>query len=214
VVPLGPPWCDRCGLPAERPISSCAGCPPREVAAARAPFLFAGPVRAAVHRLKFSGWRAVAEALGAAMVAIAPATEPDAIAWVPLSRRRLRRRGFDQAERLADAVGARLGIPVLPLLIRTTDSSPQARRGGAERRTALVGAFRVSRRPPAEVLLVDDVLTTGATAAACARALLDAGVGRVALLTAARAASRATPARYTQPGSRPGLWLPGEEAPR
>lgn len=215
-VPLAPPWCARCGLPTEREVALCRSCPPREIATARAPFLFGGPVRAAVHRLKFSGWRAVAEALAAAMVTVPPpGVRPEVVAWVPLSHRRLAERGFDQAAALARIVGRRLGLPVEGLLLRTSDTSPQARRGGAERRAAMAGAFRVSRRPvPATVLLVDDVLTTGATAAACAHALLEGGGHSVHLLTAARAVSGPLPPRYTRLGSRPGLWLPGEKAPR
>jgi len=214
MVPLMPPWCRRCGLPAERSTARCRDCPPSEITATRSPFLFHGPVREAVHRLKYSGWRAVAEALGAAMQVVAPAEVADVVTWVPLSSRRLRERGFDQARRLANAVAPRLGLPVASLLVRVADTAPQARRGGQARRAVMAGAFRARARSPGRVMLVDDVLTTGATAGACARALLDAGAERVVLLTAARAASGPLRAGYTQPGSRPGLWLPGEEAPR
>lgn len=188
--PFGPPWCARCGLPADRDVARCPECPPPPVDLARAAFLFAGPARSAVHRLKFSGWRTVAQALGSAAAAAWDAPV-DAVTWVPLSRRRLAERGFDQARALARVVARRRGVQLEALLERVADTSPQARRGGADRRTALEGVFR-SRGdlPAARVLLVDDVLTTGATAAACAAALRRAGVGWVGVLTVARASSR------------------------
>ena len=69
---------------------------------ARAPFLFHGPARHAVHRLKYAGWRPVAAALGGAMVsAWPPAADIEVVTWVPLSRRRAAERGFDQARALA-----------------------------------------------------------------------------------------------------------------
>src|SRR5919201_1934996 len=64
---VAPPLCRRCGRPTPEPIPACRDCPPEPVESARAPFLFHGPARTALHRLKFSGWRAVAEALGTAM---------------------------------------------------------------------------------------------------------------------------------------------------
>jgi predicted amidophosphoribosyltransferase len=202
--------CSRCGCPTEEPVARCPDCPPRPVERARSPFLFDGPVRAALHRLKFSGWRSVAEALGASMAAVweDPA---DAATWVPLSGKRLARRGYDQARALAIVVASRLQIPLVPMLRRPADTPPQARRGGVERREAVQKAFQplprpAGRNPPPRVLLVDDVLTTGATAAACARVLHAAGVKEVALLTAARALSGGIPARcYTRAGSRLGL---------
>jgi predicted amidophosphoribosyltransferase len=210
LVPLSSPWCATCGCPADRPISRCHQCPPRPVSSARAPFLFRGPARAAVHRLKFTGWRDVAGALGAAMVAVNE-FEADAVAWVPLSRTRLAGRGFDQSRALALEVGKRIGRPVRRLLARTGETPPQARRPGPERRLAMRGMFRAVDRAFPRVLLVDDVLTTGATAAACAAALRDAGARDVALLTAARAVFGRLPAHcYTRPGSRLGLWLPGD----
>ncbi|MEX2203227.1 MAG: double zinc ribbon domain-containing protein [Actinomycetota bacterium] len=209
IVVLRPPGCARCGAPAPRAVETCRHCPPEPLVAARSPFLFEGPVRRAVHRLKFAGWRPVAEALGAAMAGSCD-LRADAITWVPLSRRREAARGFDQARALARAVAPRLDLPLVPLLRRVADAGPQARRGGDERRRAMLGAFAGARTAPARVLLVDDVLTTGATAAACASALVAAGASEVSLLTAARAVSGEVSDLYSTPGLRSGLWLPGE----
>jgi predicted amidophosphoribosyltransferase len=137
----------------------------------------------------------------------------DVVTWVPLSRRRQAARGFDQARALARAVAPLLGVPAVGLLRRTADLGPQARRAGAERRRAMLEAFTPRGRSSGRVLLVDDVLTTGSTAAACARVVQEAGAEEVFVLTAARAASGAMADLYSAPGSRPGLWLPGERLP-
>ncbi len=240
LLALERPWCERCGAPAPAPRTRCRACPPPEIERARAPFLFEGPARNAIHHLKFEGWRGVAEALGASMAAVAgpwgpaetsgtqaasPAAGPDspvdAVTWVPLSARRLAERGFDQARALAEVVGSRLHLPVARLLVRTTDTGSQARRSGPMRRAAMAGAFESAGQPPPLVLLVDDVLTTGATAAACARTLLDAGASRVRLLTAARALApaeraqlRPGPGRYTRMGLAPGSVVARGNVPR
>jgi ComF family protein len=164
----------------------------------------------AIHRLKFAGWKDVGPALAAAMCSL-DLPRAGAVTWVPLSRRRLAERGFDQAEVLARAMARRLELPVKRLLRRSSGSSSQARRTASERRRAMIGAFEALRSPPPQVLLVDDVLTTGSTAAACAEALRAAGARQVHLCTAVRALRRAPTASYTHPaGSRSGLWLPGD----
>jgi ComF family protein len=163
---------------------------------ARAPFLYEGPISQAIRGMKFSGWHALGAHLAAAMAEVAGDLLPaDVVAWVPLARRRLRRRGFDQAEVLASALANRLDLPSSGLLRRIRDTTAQARKGGSERRRALEGAFEAGEVPPGTVLLVDDVLTTGATAAACARTLKRAGASQVSVLTAARSLGGPVPAR-------------------
>ncbi len=198
---LSPPWCERCGAPSGEDTRSCGECPPSSIACARAPFAFEGPARASVHHLKYRGVRGVGRALAAAMATCAPAGA-DVVTWVPLTRRRQAERGFDQARVLAVALGRELDLPVRRLLRRVVANGPQAKRDAAARRSAMRGSFVVRRgiRAPAHVLLVDDVLTTGATAAACAEALLASGVTDVSLVVAARALLRAGRHAYTRPG--------------
>ncbi|MGZ8596904.1 MAG: double zinc ribbon domain-containing protein [Actinomycetota bacterium] len=209
---LVPPWCERCGAPSSvGEVSRCDECPPEQIAQSRAPFAFEGPARASVHHLKYRGVRGVGRSLGAAMATCVP-PGADVVTWVPLTRRRKAERGFDQARVLAVTVGRETGLPVRRLLRRVVSTGPQAKRDADARRAAMRGSFAVRDRAAVSghVLLVDDVLTTGATAAACAEVLLAHGASRVSLLVAARALLRTGRPAYTRPGPRPGLWLPGD----
>ena len=149
------------------------------------------PLAAAVQRLKYHGRRTLAGALGALLAERYPFAPDALLVPVPLHRARLGVRGFNQALLLARALGRRRGLPVAPrLLVRTRATEAQARLPAAERRRNLDGAFAV-RAPhlcrARSIVLIDDVLTTGATADACARALLDAGAARVHVYTVGRA---------------------------
>ncbi|HEV3475092.1 MAG TPA: double zinc ribbon domain-containing protein [Actinomycetota bacterium] len=194
---LIPPGCLRCGRPLEAAVSRCRDCPPHPIDTARSSFLYDGPIRRAIHGMKFSGWRALGPHLAGAMAETASGVRADAVTWVPLSRRRLRRRGFDQAHVLARHLAARVGLPLRPMLVRSRDTAAQARLSGPDRRRALADVFRHvdPEPPPTRLLLVDDVLTTGATAAACARALKEAGARHVTVLTAARSLEGRLPDR-------------------
>jgi ComF family protein len=153
-----------------------------------------GSLRLLVHELKFRGKRAVAARLAEEMLAApivrAVLTPGCVVVPVPLHPRRLRARGFNQSELLARTLAQRTGCLLVPgALVRRTDTPPQTGLSAAQRRANLRDAFVVRRRAPLvgrTVVLVDDVLTTGSTARACARALRDAGVDEVRLLTAAR----------------------------
>lgn len=202
-------------MPHERYVEFCADCPAPLLARSRSAFLFDGPARSAIHRLKFSGWRPVADALAASMAAAAEGVGTEhTVTWIPLSRRRRARRGFDQAELLARAFATHRGVRAVPLLARVRDATPQARRRGAERRTALRGSFALTRPAPPRVLLIDDVMTTGSTAVACAGALVGGGAEEVVLLTAARSVSTRLPRRYTRHGLAPGSVVARENVSR
>jgi ComF family protein len=163
----------------------------------RSAFLLDGPVRGLVHALKYQGWATLAGAMGTRMAAVdwprEVTEEVRRVVPVPCSAARLRERGYNQAALLAEAVAGRRGWKAEPsLLARTRSAGSQTTLHPEERRANVAGAFRV---PPAaaervaseHLLLVDDVWTTGATAYACADALLDAGARAVSVLTFARA---------------------------
>jgi predicted amidophosphoribosyltransferase len=110
----------------------------------------------------------------------------DVVTWVPGNAVEARRRGYDHGEVLARLVAARLGIPPVRLLASVSPKADQTKLSGAQRRENPKGAF-VARPVHGRVVLVDDVMTTGATICACAGALLGAGAGAVEGLVGCRA---------------------------
>lgn len=119
----------------------------------------------------------------------------DAVCPIPLHKKRRRMRGFDQAELLAKHIAQTLGVPFVNGISRTRNTRTQTKLTKTQRKENMQGAFAPAAILTGSVLLVDDVLTTGATAAACAQTLLQAGAASVFLLTFARA--REVAGRFT-----------------
>ncbi len=196
----GPPLCAVCrpavdvrlGLPPGTPLGLSAG-PPDPLVQLEWCAPFAGVVRLALHALKYSGEQRLAAPLGAALAARwrRAGALGDLLVPVPVHAARRRERGYDQAELLARAAARELGLPMAPALERTRATTPQYRLDRRHRAVNVADAFAVSARHAAtiagrSVVLVDDVVTTGATLAASASALLAAGAVAVAAVTVAR----------------------------
>ncbi|MDQ3720899.1 MAG: hypothetical protein M3350_09005 [Actinomycetota bacterium] len=158
-----------------------------------APILYEGPARALVAGLKFSGAMALADEMAAAVAAGAPpGVLEGALVPVPLSTARRRERGYNQAERLAVALGRRTALPVEAVLRRRGRAGRQLGRSRRERLTIPAETVQVagSHGAPRRAVLVDDVITTGGTLAVCAHALRRAGAVEVAAVAYARTPGR------------------------
>jgi len=145
-----------------------------------APVWYEGAVREAILRLKFQGAASVAEPLGELIARVAAEEfggEFDTVTWVPVSRKRLRKRGYDQARLLAEAACRRWDVEPVPLLRKIVDNPPQSGiRDAAARRANVLGVYEASEAARGRrILLVDDICTTGATLTECIRVLKDAG---------------------------------------
>jgi len=166
---------------------------------------YEGVLRDLIHQYKYGKVRTLAPVLGGLLAQALPRDEAfDAIVPVPLHWRRRLQRGFNQAELLARALARRTGIPVSKALRRVRATPNQAGLSNSERRKNVTQAFRCRPVAAKRILLIDDVLTTGSTAAACALALKRAGAHRVALLTVARVDRRMEGWRLTAAYSKSG----------
>jgi ComF family protein len=204
---LAPPLCWSCAAPAVRGAGLCTACRrslrflgggPALLCglAVWAPVAYDGPARELVKALKFHAAAGIADEMAALVAANAPASLLTAtLVPVPLHQARRRIRPFNQAELLARAISARAAragraLPIHDCLARSGAHRPQVGRGRAARLQGPAGAIRASGPAPPNVLLVDDVVTTGATLAACAAALRGAGAEHVAAVAFARTAGR------------------------
>ncbi len=194
-LPRNNTCCPHCCLPLERAEAACGVCliKPPPFTAAWIPFRYDYPLDHLVTRFKFGRQLAAGRVLGELMVeasAMKKPELPDLLIPLPLHDSRLRERGYNQALELARPLARALGLALDPHgLIRTRATSAQTGLDANARRRNVKGAFAVpkNKRLPAHVALFDDVMTTGATLREAARALRQAGAGRVDVWALARA---------------------------
>ena len=198
-------FCSQCRTPFQNPypLDEQGRCPLcrrglRGFDAAYSYGAYEGVLRELIHLLKYSGMQPLAGPLGALLALGLPRDQRfDVIVPVPLHWRRAWDRGFNQSELLAREIARRCGVPARNLLRRRRWTQAQAGLSNTRRRANVTGAFRLRPRARVKglrVLLVDDVMTTGATASACAAALKAGGAKSVSLLTLARVDRRFAPA--------------------
>lgn len=186
---IAAPVCQACGHRLEE--GRCGVCDGKGVARMRAVWVYEDEARLLVHELKFKSVAVAAQVMAEGMADAArkllllPET---IVTWPTMPAGRRLERGIDHGALLAAAVGERLSLPVRQLLSRSDEIAVETQVGlnGKERRRRLRGAFSCKEALSGPVLLVDDVLTTGATATACAECLLAAGATDVAVVTAAQ----------------------------
>ena len=197
VQPVPPTICERCGRVQPVRVPCCAACqsaPPTALEQVRAAGLYVEPLRRLIHLLKYEGRPDLAPALARYLAAALAGDEwrqrieqLDALVPVPLHAERQQQRGYNQAALLAHGLSTRTGLPVrLDLVERVHFTRAQVGLSAAERRANVQDAFAPRGDCTGlHLLLIDDVYTTGATLAACAQALHDAGAAAVCALTLA-----------------------------
>ena len=188
--------CLACGAPGVDLCGSCRGSLrgtsqrslPRGATSVIAAWAYEGAARALILSLKLKGHRTAAQPLieGMAEAALREGLGAALVSWVPGRRSDIRARGFDHAEVLGRGLAGKLGLRAAPLIRRQIAARDQTTLSARDRAMNVRGAFASAASPPA-VVLVDDLITTGATASACAVTLRAAGAESVEVVVACRA---------------------------
>jgi ComF family protein len=182
-------FCAQCGLPLTPGSSHCC-IDPDDLRFVRSAAVFSGPMRKALHAMKYFSDRSLAEQLvrRAHPHWNPPSWDFDTLMPVPLGRQRQQTRGYNQSHLLAVALSRLVDIPVdTQSLVRVRETQSQVGLSIKARKENTADAFRASAVHHRKVLLVDDVCTTGATLQSCAEALIQAGAAGVGAITIARA---------------------------
>ncbi len=189
IVRIGPPVCERCGCPGAWPVRRCVECMGRRLGfvRARAAIVYDARARPLVSAWKERGRRDLVHPFAALVEEVVARPSADVVTFVPGDRERGKERGHVPVARLARALGDCWELPTDALLARSGPSRRQAGLPRAARLANVRGLFVASRDVHGRVVLVDDVYTTGATAAACATALRGVGARSVEVVCLARA---------------------------
>ncbi len=196
IRPNPKPWCARCGRPVERVGKICVECRRRHHNFKRnySAYLYDGVMKKSIHQFKYRGKIYLSKLFAKLLIAFLRENtyiieEIDGIVPVPLSKRRLKEREYNQSDLLARPIAEEFSLPVLGALDKIRSTRPQSELGKEARANNIRGAFRARDRNAARgktILLLDDVFTTGSTIDECSRTLLDAGAKGVFSLTLAR----------------------------
>ena len=193
VIPAGEVFCRECAknLP-EKPFTRKYAVPGAgaEGFSVYSPMSYEGGFRKSIHRLKFRGQKGLAKPMARLMAELARSTGIpfDAVTWVPMTDTKRKEKGYDQSGLLAKAVARELEIPCLQLLQKVRENKTQHELSGKQRRLNVKNAWRAETEALGKnLLLIDDIVTTGATVSECAKTLYNAGAKRVTGLCAADA---------------------------
>lgn len=188
-------FCLRCGRAMKNMADYCDRCqseaPPFDIA--RAPFVYEGDVRTLVHRMKFGSAKYLAPFMAQYMADcyFESGFRADLVTFVPMHPKRIKRRGYNQAEKIAAALSALIDVPLFPTLERIKATKELAKMKRKERAEEIEGAFALRESDRSvkgrNIVIVDDVFTSGATSGECVRALKKAKCGKVMVLTFATA---------------------------
>lgn len=185
------PWnvhpCRQCGDPVLHETTLCSHCliEPPAFTATQARLLYHGPVKELIHDFKFHASPRAGMLLCELMLMTPPLLKGQAFVPVPMYPLNARERGFNQSHWLAEQLGQGLGMPLV-YAKRVKESRSQRTLNRRERTANLVGAFIFDTPLPGHIVIIDDVVTTGSTGHALARAAVDAGAKRVDIWAAAR----------------------------
>lgn len=184
---LTPPWCMKCGKKLSEPGEYCSDCRKRKHEFVRGRGLYEyGSAATSIYRFKYGGRREYADFYGGQIADFLGdfirKVRPDVLIPIPLHRKRMAARGYNQAELLAGALGRHMGIPVCSdILVRVKNTLPLKYENPKERQNNLKKAFNIARNDVKlkRVILIDDIYTTGSTIDEAARTLKEAGAGEV-----------------------------------